>query len=112
MIVFDNVPEMVAAAVVCFADAHGVVGEVDVAVVAWEGQCMGRAAPGGGLMDRAWELEGGSSCAGLGNLQKSARERQYGFSSEVDGEDLYFGILDTAWSASSTLKEGLFVVAA
>ena len=37
MIVIDNVTEMVAATVVGFAHAHGVVREVDIAVVACEG---------------------------------------------------------------------------
>ena len=36
LVVVDDVAEVVAAAVVGFADAHGVVGEVDLAVVAEE----------------------------------------------------------------------------
>ena len=36
LIVVDYISEVVAATVVCFAHAHGIVGEVDVAVVAEE----------------------------------------------------------------------------
>ena len=36
LVVFDDVAEMVAAAVVGFADGHAVVGKVDVAVIAEE----------------------------------------------------------------------------
>ena len=34
LVVVDNISEVVAAAVVRFADTHGIVGEVDIAVVA------------------------------------------------------------------------------
>ena len=43
MVVLDDITQMVSAAVVGFADAHGVVGEVDIAVVA----CL--------TLVRAWE---------------------------------------------------------
>ena len=33
LVVIDYISEVVSAAVVCFSDAHGVVGEVDIAVV-------------------------------------------------------------------------------
>lgn len=36
LVVLDNVAQVVAACVVRFADAHGIVGEVDIAVVAEE----------------------------------------------------------------------------
>ena len=36
LVVVDDIAEMVAAGIMGFADAHGVVGEVDVAVVAEE----------------------------------------------------------------------------
>lgn len=36
LIVVNNITQVVATAVVCFAHAHGVVGEVDIAVVAEE----------------------------------------------------------------------------
>lgn len=34
LVIVNNIPQMVATAVVCFAHAHRVVGEVDIAVVA------------------------------------------------------------------------------
>lgn len=37
LVVLDDVAQVVAAGVVRFADAHGVVSEVDIAVVAWRG---------------------------------------------------------------------------
>jgi hypothetical protein len=38
LVVVDDISEMVSSAVMSFSDAHRVVREVDIAVVAWSGQ--------------------------------------------------------------------------
>ena len=78
MIVVYDVAQMVASAVVGFADAHGVVGEVDIAVVALVWELVGVYLGARGLYLRTWELgEGGELARCRGNLQKSARNCQY-----------------------------------
>lgn len=63
LIVIDDISEVVTTAVVGFADAHGVMREVDIAVIAWR-----RSA-------RAWEAVAGieleRSFVAFGNLQKT-----------------------------------------
>lgn len=54
MVVVDDVSQVVSAAVVGFAHAHGVVSEVHIAVVAL-GEVSLAGDVGGGLVGRTWE---------------------------------------------------------
>lgn len=40
LVVIDYITQMVTTSIVCFADAHGIVREVDIAVIAWFGSVL------------------------------------------------------------------------